>query len=121
MEIRDLFHGTNGDIILTIMREGLLRSNREGKIYFSERRFDSVLMHGADIKRKVTFAVKVRVTIPVTARVARAATAGVADTLLVTTAVPLKAEVLELYVREPRAMGVTTLRGKIEIANFLSK
>ena len=121
METRDLFHGTNGDNILTIMREGLLRPNREGKIYFSERRFDSVLMHGADMKRKATFAVKLRVTIPTTASVSRAATAGVADTVLVTTTLPLKAEVLELYIREPRGTSVTTLRGRIEIAKFLSK
>ena len=67
METRDLFHGTNGDNILAIMREGLLRPNHEGKIYFSERRFDSVLMHGADMKRKATFAVKLRVTIPTSA------------------------------------------------------
>jgi hypothetical protein len=103
------------------MREGLLRPNHEGKIYCSERRFDSVLMHGADVKRKATFAIKVRVTLPTTASVARAATAGVADTLLITTMLPVTAEVLELYIREPRATSVTTMRGRIDITKFLSK
>jgi hypothetical protein len=121
MEVRDLFHGTNPDNILAMTREGLLRPNRDGKIYFSERRFHSVLMHGANMKRKATFAVKVRVTIPPTANAARAATAGVADTLFVTTTLPRKAEVLELGIREPRPTSVTTVKGKADIANFLSK
>jgi hypothetical protein len=120
MEIRDLFHGTSGDNIIAMMREGMLRPNREGKIYFSERQFDSVLMHGADSKRKLTFAIKVRVSLPPTATAAKAATAGVADTLVVTTSMPLKAEVLELYVREPRATSLKTIKGRIEIAKFLS-
>jgi hypothetical protein len=120
MEMRELFHGTDGDNINAIMREGQLRPNRDGKLYFSERRFDSVLMHGADIKRKATFAVKLRVSIPPATSVARAATAGVADTLVVTTSIPLRAEVLELYVREPRATTVKTIKGRMEIAKFLS-
>jgi hypothetical protein len=120
VQLRDLFHGTNGDNLAAIMREGQLRPNRDGKIYFSEHRFDSVLMHGADVKRKATFAVKLRVSIPPTATVGRAATAGVADTLVVATSTPLKAEILELYVREPGAATVKTIRGRSEIAKFLS-
>lgn len=121
MEIRDLFHGTDGDTINAIMREGQLRPNSDGNIFFSEWRFDSVLMHGADIKRKATFAVKLRVSIPPDARVTRAATPGVADTLIIATSAPLQAEVLELYIREPRMTTVNTVKGRTEIANFLSR
>jgi hypothetical protein len=120
MQVRELYHGTNGDNILEIVRQGVLRPNQDGKIYFSERRFDSVLMHGADAKRRATFAVKVRVTIPPTAGLTRSPTAGVADTLVVATSVPLPAEVLELYVREPRARTAKTVKGRTEIAKYLS-
>ncbi len=120
MQIRDLFHGTNGDNILQIIRQGSLAPNAERKIYFSEQRFDSVLMHGPDTKRKATFAVKLRVTIPGTAALQKATTAGVSDTLIVTTALPLPVQVLELYVREPRASTVKTIQGASAVAKYLS-
>ena len=119
METRDLFHGANGDNILAILRQGQLRPNRDGRIFFSERRFDAVLMHGGDLKRKATFAIKVRVQIPTGASVTRGATAGVADTLIVTSSAPLRAEILELYVREPRAASIKTIKGKSEMIKFL--
>lgn len=120
MQIRELYHGTDGDNILEIIRQGTLRPNADRTIYFSERRFDSVLMHGADTKRNATFAVKVRVTIPTTAALQQAATPGVSDTLIVTTAVPLQVQVLELYVREPRASTVKTIKGTPDITKYLS-
>ena|ERR1700730_14452569 len=120
MQIRELYHGTNGDNILQIIRHGMLRPNAEGKMFFSEQKFDSVLMHGADTKRKATFAVKLRVTILTTAALQQAATAGVSDTLIVTTAMPLQVQVLELYVREPRASTVKTIRGIPDITKYLS-
>jgi hypothetical protein len=51
MQVRDLYHGTNGDNILEIIRLGVLKPNTEDKLFFSEWRFDSVL-HGADSRRK---------------------------------------------------------------------
>ena len=120
MQIRELFHGTNGDNILKIMRQGSLTPDAERRIFFSEQRFDSVLMHGADTKRKATFAIKVRVTIPSAASQQRTATPGVSDTLIVTTHAPLQAEVLELYVRQPRASAVTIIKGRAEIEKYLS-
>jgi hypothetical protein len=120
MQIRDLYHGTNGDNILQIIRSGSMMPNADGKVYSSERSFDSVLMHGADERRNATFAVKLRVTIPGTAAVHRAATASVADTLIVTTSSPLKVQVLVLYVREPRASFLKTVEGMVSIAKYLS-
>ena len=121
MQIRELYHGTNGDNILHIIRLGVLWPNGEGKIYFSEGQFDSVLMHGADMKRKATFAIKLRVTFPETAALQLAATMGVADTLIVKTGVPVEAEVLELYVREPGGSTVKVVKGVREITEYLDK
>jgi hypothetical protein len=120
MQIRELYHGTNGDNILEIIRGGELKPNSEGRIYFSEARFDSVLMHGADTKRNATFAVKLRVTIPPTAGLERSRTPGVVDTLVIRTPVPVRVDVLELYVREPRAAVFKTVKGKQEIVRYLS-
>jgi hypothetical protein len=120
VDIRELYHGTNGDNILKIIREGALRPTVGGKLYFSERRFDSVLMHGADRKRQAAFAVKLRVSIPTNAALLRTTTAGVADTLVVTTSMSLHAQVLELYVRGPGASTVETIRGVPDITKYLS-
>ncbi len=120
MQIRELYHGTNGDNILHIIHQGVLRPNPEGKIYFSESRFDSVLMHGADTRRKATFALKLRVTIPATVALQKDATQGVSDSVIVTTAMPLAVQVLELYVRELRATTVTTMKGLSDIKKYLS-
>ena len=120
MQIRELYHGTNGDNILQIIRSSAILPNPEGKVFFSEWRFDSVLMHGADTRRGATFAVKLLVTIPTTAVLQQAATAGVSDTLIVATTMPLQVQVLELYVRERRANSVTTIRGIRDIIRHLS-
>jgi hypothetical protein len=120
MQVRDLYHGTNGDNILEIVRLGFLKPNTEGKLFFSEWRFDSVLMHGADLRRKAAFAVKLRVTIAPPAVLQQVATAGVSDTLIVSTTMPLRVQVLELYVRESRSSAVKTIRGTSEIKKYLS-
>lgn len=118
---RDLYHGTTGDNILNIMREQAIKPNAEGKVFFSEWRYESVLMHGADRVRQATYAIKVRVVIPATAIVQRGATPGVADTLAVATGVPIAAEVLELYIRMPGAAEVEVVRGRPEIESALRR
>jgi hypothetical protein len=120
MQVRELYHGTKGDNILEIIRLHVLKPNSEGKLFFSEHRFDSVLMHGADLRRKATFAVKLRVTIVPPATLQQVATEGVSDTLIVSTTMPLPVQILELYVREPRASTVKTIRGMAEIRKYLS-
>jgi hypothetical protein len=119
MPTHDLYHGTNGDHILEILRDGRMRPDTDGKIYFAEYRYDSVLMHGGDLKRMLALAVKVRVAIPQGAGLERAATPGVADTLVLVTAQPVPAEILEMYVRRPRASEVEVVRGAARIQAFL--
>jgi hypothetical protein len=120
MQNRDLFHGTTGDNILAILRKGAIWPDLDGKIYFSEWRFDSVLMHGADRKRKAAYAVKIRVTIPSTATPQKTSTPGVTDTLVITTPVPLRCDVLELYIREARSRTVKKIAGEAAIKEYLS-
>jgi hypothetical protein len=119
MTIRYLYHGANGDNILSIIRARQMRP-ANGEIFFSQHRFDSVLMHGADLKRRATFAVKLRVCLPPNATLEQRATHGVADTLIVHTTEPVSVEVVELYVREPRSAGVQTIRGTEDITQFLN-
>jgi hypothetical protein len=121
MATRELYHGTAGDNILQIIREHSMRPNQAGKIYFSEHRYESVLMHGADIKRKATFAIKVGVDVPANATFQRGATAGVADTLIFSTVNPIAVEVLELYIRQPRGESVQVVKGAAAIYSFLTK
>lgn len=49
MTTRELYHGTDGDNILAIIRERRMKPSADGTIFFSQNRFESVLMHGADI------------------------------------------------------------------------
>jgi hypothetical protein len=52
-----VFHGTDGDSILGIIRDSSMRPDQDGLVYFSER-FDDALQHGADRKRGASFAFK---------------------------------------------------------------
>jgi hypothetical protein len=112
MQIRELYHGTNGDNILRIIRQGIIMPNIDEKIFFSEGRFDSVLMHGPDEKRRSTFALKLRVTIPSEAVLQKTVTFGVDDTLVISTRTPLPVCVLELYIRQPGASVVKIIQAQ---------
>jgi len=119
--MRELYHGTTGDNILGIMHTRSLRPGVDGTLFFSENRFESVLMHGADRRRGASFAVKMRVHLPPGVTTERIATPGVVDTLSVRTTFPILADVLELYVRQARASSVQVIRGAADIQRFLQK
>jgi hypothetical protein len=120
MERHELYHGTNGDNILQILRSRRMRPNISGKIFFSQHRFDSAFMHGPDLKRKLTFVIKVRVKVPNGATLQRYSTPGVASTLVLNTETALFAEVLDLYVRKPQGGPIETIHGKAAIERFLT-
>jgi len=120
MEIRELYHGTSGDNILKILRSRLMRPNIDGKIFFSQYRFDSAFMHGPDLKRKLTFAIRAQVKIPDGSLLQRCATPGVANTLVLLTKTAVFAKVLDLYVRKPQGGPVETVRGTAAIERFLT-
>ena len=119
--IRTLFHGTDGDSILQLLKTRQMRPDSEGRIFFSENRYESVLMHGADLKRKLTFAVKLQVHVPNEAALQRVATPGVDDTLVLVSRIPVRVDVLELYVRRPRATAIETFPGAAAIERFLTQ
>ena len=117
-----LFHGANGDALLGIIDDGVMRPGDDGKIFFSKYSFDRVFGHGGDRRRKASFAVKLRVQIPERANTYLQATAGVPDTLIVETWQPVPVEVLALFVRRPAPDGgfdLTTVQGVSEIRSYL--
>lgn len=120
MSERTLYHGTSGNAILGIIDSGSIKPH-EGKVFFSEWNWQAVLMHGADRDRGAAFAVRMKVDIPEDAGTIATSTAGVADTLIVITARPLRAEVLELYIRKPTpdGMEVEHIVGMRPIRTFL--
>ena len=119
MKIYDLFHGTDGDAILSIIRDSSIRPSSDHKIFFSER-FDDALQHGADLKRKLTFAFKAQVSLPSTASLERTSKPGNPLTVIVTTTMPVPATILELYVRTPHQQGLQVVKGLAAIKAFLS-
>lgn len=123
MEIRQLYHGADGDKILSILTWKEIRPNRFGELFFSERRPESVFMHGADSRRRAAFAVRLEVTIPEQVQQDRRTTPGVPDTLVLKTIRPLQAKVLELYVRRLSEAGgeVYQFVGEHEIRRFLAR
>ena len=121
MQTRELFHGTNGDNILSILNSHQIRPNDSGTIFFSDRHPESVFMHGGDRRRRAAFAIKVEVTIPTDAPRVQRATHGVVDTVVITTTQPLSVRVLELHVRtlEGGCGTVRRLFGESDIRDFL--
>lgn len=115
-----LFHGATGDNILSIIRERSMRPDRDGLVYFSEK-FEDALQHGADTRRKASFAFKAAITIPAGATVTRATKPGNPLTVLVRTVTPLPARLLEMYVRLGRvgAFELKKVSGSENIKTYL--
>jgi hypothetical protein len=123
MQTRQLYHGTNGDNILSILASGKLFPSAQHEIFFSSSDWKTVLMYGADQKRKATFAIKVEVTFPDQIVQVNLSTPGNPATLLVQTIQPLAAKVLELYIRKPGEDGFVfdQIRGELLIQNYLQR
>lgn len=117
---RELYHGTKGDNIVRIVRDGQIKPGADGRIFFSQWHWDWTLMHGVDDRRGAAFALKLLVNIPDDVRTEKESTSGVADTLVVHTAEPLEAKVLVMYVRKARATTAQTIQGTSEILKYLS-
>jgi hypothetical protein len=115
-----LFHGATGDEILSVIRERSMRPDRDGLVYFSEK-FEDALQHGADTRRKASFAFKALITIPAGATVTRTTKQGNPLTVLVRTLTPLPTRLLEMYVRLGRvgAFELKTVSGIENIKTYL--
>jgi hypothetical protein len=119
MAKRTLFHGANGDTILSIIADGAMRPDVDGVVYFGSGNYADCFMHGGDKKRKATFVIEVDVDIVPTARALTVSTKGVAQTLKVFTSVPLPCTVRRLAIREPRATAVVWIQGSDAVAKYL--
>ena len=112
MNILDVYHGTKGDDILTIIKRGVLRPNKSGEIYFVQHDVTGAMQYGVDESRMACYAIRVRVEVPLTATMEQLERSGAPrDTLRVTTPLPIKAEVTEMYIRTPGQAQLRTIKG----------
>ena len=114
-----LFHGTNGDNILSIIESGMMRPGADGRLFFAREDYGPVFMHGGDRKRGATFAIKVQVEIPAGVPIQRGSTSGVQNTYIVSTSKPLAVTVSELFVRDQPGEPVVRILGQHDIATYL--
>jgi hypothetical protein len=120
MNTKELYHGTKADNILSIMKEGLIRPNN-GKIYCarSESEYPTLFQYGADTSRGAAFVIKVRAELLDNSRFKAVSRPGAPrDAWALETGLPLKVEVLKLYVRIRPGEPVRTLEAP-QIAEYL--
>jgi len=120
MPIEVLYHGTNGDNALRILRQGIMRP-RDGRIFFCkhESQLPTLFMHGADTSRHAAFVIRAKVHIPAHDQFKAVATPGVPDTWVLRTHAPVKAEIDALLIRRKPGELVSTVTGPREINNVL--
>lgn len=118
----ELFHGSAGAAILSIINDGNMRPGSTHQIFFSER-FEDALQHGADTKLRASFAFKAKVTIVDGASLERVAKPGNPWTVVVTTTLPLPTTIHELYVRLGRVgeFDLKVIKGTEAIKAYLLK
>src|SRR4051812_3119043 len=105
-----LFHGSPGDNILNIIRDGSMRPDPNHEIYYSAT-LEDAFVHGADSKRKAAFVFKARITLPAGASQKRESRPGNPLAVIVTSSLPVSTLVLELYVRPARTSMYQTVVG----------
>jgi len=125
MSTRYFYHGANGDNILSIVRTGNMKPDRQNEIYFCDVEYDrrNLYGHGGDSRRKAAFVIKVEADVPPHVKYYRKATPGVLNTLVLLTPSPLPVRVLEMYVRKPDGGGFVEegpIRGAVAIIHYLS-
>ena len=101
MASQDLYHGTKAANVLAIIREGVIRP-KDGVIYFGkhESQYHNLFQYGADVSRNAAFVIKVRVQLPENSRLEPLLRPGAPqDAWILSTQVPVRAEVLELFAR----------------------
>jgi hypothetical protein len=114
-----VYHGSNGDRILSIIASGELRPDPEGRVFFARHGWAGVLQHGGDRKRKAAFALALDVEIPPATLIERKVTPGIPDTFIVHTPRPLKAKAVTLFVRNPGATQAELVNGSDAITRYL--
>lgn len=120
MVFLELYRGAKGDSILAIMREGVIRPSN-GEIYFGrhESQFHNLFQYGTDIPRSAAFVIRIKVQLPEPSSLKPVLRDGAPrDAWVVNTQTPLKAEVLDLFVRVRPGEPVTRFSGS-QISDYL--
>jgi len=120
MSTQELYHGTKGDNVLRILREGVIRPT-DGQIFFckQESQWGTLFAHGGDTSRDAAFVIKVRVHISDDRHLKARVTPGVPDTWVLATNTPVKGEILALLIRRRPGSPVETITNPTEINNTL--
>lgn len=121
MALLEFYHGTKADSILSILREGVIRPS-DGVIYIGrfESQFHSLFQYGVDISRSAAFVIKLRAHLPENCVPKRLARPGAPpDAWVLETNTPIRAEVLQLFVRHKPGEPIEIKNGSMEIGNYL--
>jgi len=121
MATMELYHGTKADNILSILREGVVRP-QNGEIYVGrfESQFHWLFQYGADTSRSAAFVIKIRAHLPENCSPKRVSRPGApADAWVLETNVPIRVEVLQLFVRHRPGEPIEVKNGPREIGNYL--
>lgn len=122
MRSEELYHGTKGDNILSILSSGVIRP-RDGEIYFGkwESQFHTLFPYGGDLSRGAAFVIKVKVQIPDSLRLRPGGSRAGAptDTWVLDTSQPIAAQVLKLYVRSKPGQPLKIVDGPQAVRHFL--
>jgi len=121
MNILDVYHGTKGDNILQIIKDGAFRPDEKGELYFVQHELGEAFQHGADEGRMACYVLRARVEVPLTATIEQLQTPGALHTLRVKTALPLSGEVTEMYIRKSGSSDLRVVKGSDEIAKTLKR
>ena len=121
MASQEFYHGTKADNILNILREGVIRPHR-GEVYVGkfESQFHWLFQYGADTTRNAAFVIKVRAYLPENCTPKRVTRPGApVDAWVLETNIPIRVEVLQLFVRHRPDEPVEKKNGPGEISNYL--
>jgi|SRR5262249_30959955 len=121
MAIQEFFHGTNANNILSILREGVIRPH-QGAIYIGrfESQFHWLFQYGADTSRGAAFVIKVRAHLTGTCAPKRVSRPGApVDAWVLETNMPIRVEILQLFVRHRPGEPIEVKNGPTEIGAYL--
>lgn len=120
-EQREMYHGTPGRNVVSIMDQGVMRPDSFNHTVFFSQRLEDVWVHGADSQLRASFGIKVSITVPEGASISRRSPPGNPLAMVVTSAVPIPTRVLELHVRVPSSDGFRfkTVQGTDAIRAYL--
>ncbi|MGA9390045.1 MAG: hypothetical protein WBV69_06320 [Candidatus Sulfotelmatobacter sp.] len=122
MKTQDLYHGTSADNILGILKDGVMKP-AGGEIFFvrQESQIHTCFVHGADRSRGAAFVVKVKIHIPDHIGLKPVPKTGNPDAWVLQANIPVKTEVIELFVRRKPGVPLEVIKGRDLIVSYLQR